>query len=277
MYEDKNRWLFFRNHGYLLQSCHLKTWMNTIYKGIRLVDGKPVAIKLLTLENYPEAMKALNIDQDHMIQRFRREVRVLNHVSQQRGVVTIFFSGEIDGMPYHICNWVKGQSLSEILMNGGWAMSLRERMMIILRTARSIRKLHDTDLVHRDIAPDHLYVTSDCNTCIIDFGMAEFISENSSCDGKRYICHDIFSTGLMLYEICLGRAFFSYGHPDLRKEVVQALADHQTFSQLSPIAKVVERAMLCDARVAAQATADREPYPDIASFIADLRDSLESS
>jgi hypothetical protein len=80
----------------------------------------------------------------------------------------------------------------------------------------------------------------------------------------------------MLFEIWLGRSCFSYGHPDLPTEVLDALADIGAISHRLPIAEVVERAMVCDPRVAAQAIGDREPYVKIADFIADLRRILQT-
>jgi tRNA A-37 threonylcarbamoyl transferase component Bud32 len=82
----------------------------------------------------------------------------------------------------HICNWVKGRPLAEILTDHRWNVGLRDRLLIILRTAQSIQKLHNGKVVHRDIAPDHLYVRSGERTCIINFGMAELINENSPSD-----------------------------------------------------------------------------------------------
>jgi serine/threonine protein kinase len=274
--EERARWSFFHRHGYLLYACHKRTWLNTIYKGIQLVDRKPVAVKLLALENYPELIKTFGVDRDQMISRFQREVRVLTHVCGHHGMLAIVDSGEIHGTPYHVCNWVDGRSLSEMLDQGSWSMSLYEKLITIIQVADSVRRLHSLNLVHRDLAPDHIYVKGDQKTCIIDFGMAEYISENSVGEAQRYIRHDIFSIGLMLCELWLGKKCFSYGRPDLTNEVVCALSDRRTLSQLAPIAGVFGRAMACDARIAHQATASRVPYPDVASFIADLNNRLES-
>lgn len=177
--EEVKRLLFFRNQGYSLQTCHARTWLHTIYKGIRLTDGRSVAVKLLTLENFPDVVQAFEIEQAHMVHRFRREIRLLTRVRRQKGVVTIVGSGEISGIPYHVCSWVEGQPLCEILANGKRPMSSRDKLTIMLRAARTVRNLHDANIVHRDIAPDHLYLMSDNRTKIIDFGMAELIDENS--------------------------------------------------------------------------------------------------
>jgi serine/threonine protein kinase len=275
--EEVKRLLFFQNQGYALQTCHARTWLHTIYKGTRLTDGRPVAVKLLTLENFPEVVRAYEIEQAHMVQRFRREIRILSRVRRQKGVVTIVGSGEISGLPYHVCSWVEGQPLCEILANGKRLMNSRDKLTIMLCAARTVRNLHDANIVHRDIAPDHLYLISDNRTRIIDFGMAELVNENSPSDGRRYIYHDIFATGLMLCEIWLGRTCFSYGHPDLPKQVLYALRDPTMASRLSPISGIVGRAMVCDPRVAARASGNPEPYTKIADFITDLEAILEST
>src|SRR5215471_18277823 len=64
---ERARWSFFHRHGYLLYACHKRTWLNTIYKGIRLADMTHVAVKVLGLENYPELMKAHGVDRHQMI------------------------------------------------------------------------------------------------------------------------------------------------------------------------------------------------------------------
>jgi serine/threonine protein kinase len=268
--EEKKRWESFRSQGYLLQSCHARTYLNTIYKGTRLVDRQPIAIKFLSLDNYPEVVQAYNLQQDRMIQKFHREIRLLNQVKDIPGIVTILDAGEMAGMSYHVCQWVEGRSVLELPMASGTVLNLREKLLIVLRAARSIQQLHERGLVHRDITPDHLYVTSGFQTCLIDFGMAEFLKENSPHNAKQYILHDIYTTGLMLYEMWIGERVFAYGQPTLPKEVIQAFERLQALSQVSPIAEVVKRAMVCDARVAAHVTDGYEHYPNMATFVTHL-------
>jgi Protein kinase domain len=149
---EVKRLLFFRSQGYSLQTCHARTWLHTVYKGIRLTDGRPVAVKLLTLENFPDVVRAFEIEEAHMVHRFHREIRLLTRVRRQRGVATIVGSGEISGMPYHVCSWVEGQPLCEILANGKRPMSPRDKLKIILGIARTVQNLHDANIVHRDIS-----------------------------------------------------------------------------------------------------------------------------
>jgi hypothetical protein len=275
--QEVERLSFFNNRGYWLQTCHARTWLHTVYRGISLTDGSGIAVKLLTLENFPDVVQAFGIDQAHMIQRFRREIRILTCVRRQKGVVTIVDSGEIGGTPYHVCSWVEGEPLSETLANGKCPTALRDKLTIILNAARSVRKLHEVNIVHRDIAPDHVFLASDNRTCVIDFGMAELVDDNSPRDAQQYICHDIFSTGLMLCEVWLGRACFSYGQPDLPNQVVYALRDPAMVSLLSPILGIVRRSLVCDRRVAGRVSGNGEPYAKIADFIIDLEERLGST
>jgi tRNA A-37 threonylcarbamoyl transferase component Bud32 len=273
---ELNRVLYFRSRGYSLVTCHARTWLHTVYKAVRVTDGRPVAVKLLTLENFPKVVQAFGIEQDHSAYRFRREIRLLTRVRRLKGVVTIVDAGEISGVPYHVCCWVEGQPLCEVLANWRRPMSSRDKLITMLRAARTVKKLHDVNIVHRDIAPDHLYLMPDNHTRIIDFGMAESADENTGSDMQQYVRHDIFAVGLILCEIWLGRTWFSYGDPDLPRQVVYALRDPATLSHLSPISGIVERAMVCDRRVAARASGNREPYTTIADFITDLEERLES-
>lgn len=268
---QEEKWLeYFRSKGYLLQSCPVKTLLNTIYKGTRLADGQCIAIKILSLDNSPEVVQAYNLRQDHMILKFHREVRLLNQVKNNPSMVTILDAGEMNGIPYHICGWVEGRSLQELLLVGASGLNHRQGLAIVLRAARSIQQLHELDIAHRDIAPDNLYVTAACQTCLIDFGMAEFLKEISADDAKRYIDHDIFATGLMLYELWIGEKVFSYGQPTLEKEIVQAFGCLDGLFQFSPVAESVKRAFVCDAWIAAHVANDLEPYSDMASLVTDL-------
>jgi hypothetical protein len=272
--EEVKRLLFFHRQGYSLQTCHARTWLHTVYKAVKLTNGRFVAVKLLALENFPDVVQMFKVKHAHMDHRFRREIRLLTRVRPLEEVLTIVDSGDICGTPYHVCSWVEGRPLCDILASGRWAVSSRDKLVIMQRVARTIQKLHDSNIVHRDIAPDHLYLTSDNRISIIDFGMAESVDEMTTGDAQRYILRDIFSMGLVLCEIWLGRTCFSYGHPDLPKQAAYVLRDPTILSQLSPISGIVERAMLCDQRVVARASRSRESYARVIDFITDLEERL---
>jgi tRNA A-37 threonylcarbamoyl transferase component Bud32 len=273
--KEIQRLIFFYNRGYSLETCHARTWLHTVYRGIRLSDDREVAVKLLTLENFPDVIRAFEIDETNMIRRFQREVRILGCLKRQQGVVTIIDSGEIDGIPYHVCNWVEGEPLSEILAHGNKPISLRNTLTIGLRVARIVQRLHKANIVHRDIAPDHLYLRpSSRSIYIIDFGMAELISENCASDVQRYISHDIFATGLILYEVWLGRSCFTYGDPELPNQVLHLLRDPKMETTFYPISGLLRRSLASDVRVADRLSEKCEPYTVIDDLITDVEGSL---
>jgi len=243
-----------------------------IYRGIRISDHKTVAIKLHSIESSSDFIRDSHSESEHAIQKFRREIGILYKIRRYPGMSTILGAGDIEGIPYHITEWVPGRSVLEVLTRGACSLTVREKAKIVINTARSVQRLHEEGLVHRDIAPYHVFLTPDCRTCIIDFGMAEFVRENSVKDATCYRLHDIYSTGLLLYELLIEKQVLSYGRPSLTREVARAFSELQEPPALTA---VIKRAMLCNAGVATLVGQSINPYQNISSFIRDLKRFLE--
>jgi serine/threonine protein kinase len=185
--------------------------MGVVYRGMDKSVGREVAIKTLTAAT------------DELRQRFLLEARsgILNHPN----IVTVYDSGEQDGLPYIVMEFVRGDSL-ENLLKGGRQFSLIEKLDMIHQTCLGLGYAHKMGVVHRDIKPANIMLQPDGNIKIVDFGVARlenlsghtqtgmvigtfhYISPErllgKTADGRA----DIWSVGVMLYRLLAGRLPF---------------------------------------------------------------------
>jgi serine/threonine protein kinase len=131
--------------------------MGVVYRGMDKSVGREVAIKTLTAAT------------DELRQRFLLEARsgILNHPN----IVTVYDSGEQDGLPYIVMEFVRGDSL-ENLLKAGRQFSLIEKLDIIHQTCLGLGYAHKMGVVHRDIKPANIMLQPDGNIKIVDFGVA---------------------------------------------------------------------------------------------------------
>jgi serine/threonine-protein kinase len=198
--------------------------MGVVYRGMDKSVGREVAIKTLT--NATEELR----------QRFLLEARsgVLNHPN----IVTVYDFGEQDGNPYIVMEFVPGDSL-ENLLRSGRQFSLIEKLGIVHQTCLGLGYAHQKGVIHRDIKPANVMVQPDGNIKIVDFGVARlenlaghtrtgmvigtfhYISperlQGKKADGRA----DIWSVGIMLYQLLTGRLPFPGDDPSVLQRVVR--------------------------------------------------------
>jgi serine/threonine-protein kinase len=207
--------------------------MGVVYRGMDNSVGREVAIKTLT-----EATEELR-------QRFQLEARsgVLNHPN----IVTIYDFGEQDGNPYIVMEFVRGDSL-ENLLRAGHQFSLIEKLDIVRQVCLGLGYAHQKGVVHRDIKPANVMVQPDGNIKIVDFGIARLESQSGhtqaglvigtfhyisperllgkAADGRA----DIWSVGIILYQLLTGRLPFPGDDPATLHRVIRE--PHETLSSM---------------------------------------------
>ena len=144
--------------------------MGAVYRGIQISLHRPVAIKLL-----PEAL-AKN---QSFVERFHREARAaaaLNHPN----IIQVYDAGEQDGTHYFAMELVDGETLSNKVERDG-PMHESEAVAVAMCVAAALQHAWTkAKLIHRDIKPDNLIVTSDGMVKVCDLGLAKCVGQDSN-------------------------------------------------------------------------------------------------
>ncbi len=202
--------------------------MGTVYRGVQPQIGKQVAIKVLS------AHVAENLEAGA---RFLREAQLVNRIGHP-GLVDIFSFGQLpDGRHYLIMELLSGESMTARLSRESF--SFPEVLDLFGQILGALQAAHEHGVVHRDLKPDNIYVTSGSQgqktVKILDFGLAKDLdSENGMTQtgialgtprymapeqsrGGKYVDHraDLYAVGLMLYEALTGRFPFEAPTPIL--------------------------------------------------------------
>jgi len=192
--------------------------MATVYLAEDLKHRRKVAIKVLK----PEIAAALGGI------RFLREIEIAASL-QHPHVLPLYDSGEADGMLYYVMPYVDGETLSALMAREG-ALSVDRALRILRGVADALQYAHARGVVHRDIKPDNVMISGN-HAVVTDFGVALAVHEAAQgasltatgvalgtpaymapeqATAEEHIDHraDIYSLGVMAYQILAGRAPF---------------------------------------------------------------------
>ena len=205
--------------------------MAEIYEAHDVVLNKPVALKFI---------KDKYLDNSEALEQFKNEARytsIFNHPN----IMKIYNIGEYDSRPYMSSELLKGRTLKEILDNRG-KLSFDECLDYMNQILLGSEKIHSQGILHNDFKPDNLYLLYDGTIRICDFGVATHISNKEEKHilgtanylapevilNKKYsVQSDIYSLGIIFYELLTGELPFS---GENTKEVLEAHASGTTVS-----------------------------------------------
>src|SRR4051794_15916217 len=176
--------------------------------------GREVALKVLYRH------LAENVD---FVERFRREASSAASL-QHPSIVSIFDRGEWDGTYYIAMELIRGRTLKDVIRERGPAPS-DAAVDIVLQILRAARFAHQRGVVHRDIKPQNVLIDEDGRVKVTDFGIARAgasdMTETGSIMGTaQYLSpeqaqgrpvdarSDLYSIGIVLYELLTGRVPF---------------------------------------------------------------------
>lgn len=190
-----------------------KGGMGEVYRADDLKLSQPVALKFLP-DRYLSDGAALA--------RFHREVRVARQVTH-RSVCRVYDIGEIDGKHFLSMEFIKGEELSSLLRRIGRLPS-DKALQIARQICAGLAAAHENGILHRDLKPSNVMIDGDGNARLTDFGIAGLAEEirddevsagtpaymaPEQLDGKTpTIRSDIYSLGLLLYELFTGKRAF---------------------------------------------------------------------
>lgn len=139
----------------------------TVYKGHHLTLDIPVAIKILNSEHMEPGSR-------HR-ERFLDEARVIAIVNH-RNIVPVLNAGAESGFLFIMMRYIRGQSLSKIMRSGD-RISLNNFLRISVDVARALHATHKLSIIHGDVKPAHILLTPRKRAILIDFGMANPLSD----------------------------------------------------------------------------------------------------
>ncbi|MEE8576932.1 MAG: serine/threonine-protein kinase [candidate division Zixibacteria bacterium] len=170
--------------------------------------------------------------------RLMNEARLVSKL-RHPNVVTLY-DYYFGSHPYLILEFITGKTVREMLKNIGGRIELRESLRIAIEVCHGLEAAHSMEIIHRDIKPSNVIVSEpDGGVCVLDFGLAiakESVSkeklrfagtplymspeqtEGSILDNRS----DIFSLGVMLYEMLTGNQIFA---KESREETIEAICE----------------------------------------------------
>jgi eukaryotic-like serine/threonine-protein kinase len=192
-----------------------------VFKGMDNLLNRHVTIKVLR----PEYVS----DQD-FVRRFRREAQAAASLSHPN-IVSIYDVGIEEGIHYIVMEYIHGQSLKELLEELG-VLPVRMAVEYACQIAHALSHAHKHGIIHRDVKPHNILISEDGRVKVTDFGIAQAVTastvtyNNGSILGSvHYFApeqakggqtneqSDIYSLGVVLFELVTGQVPFSGDSP----------------------------------------------------------------
>jgi len=208
------------------------------YRVLREVGRGAMGVVYLARDDRIErnvAIKSLYIDdrlpddeQREIRARFEREATAAGQLSHMN-IVTVFDVGDRDGVPYIAMEYLEGATLTEAAAEA--PLTIPRATSVVEQVLSALSYAHSHGVVHRDIKPDNVFLLPDGTVKVADFGIARTTSSSTMTQAGQVMgtpgymspeqvkgeavgpASDIFSTGVLLYELLTGAPAFSSTSP----------------------------------------------------------------
>ncbi|WP_342512648.1 Stk1 family PASTA domain-containing Ser/Thr kinase [Sporosarcina sp. FSL K6-1522] len=190
--------------------------MSKVYLAHDVILDRDVAIKVL---NYDFA------HEEELKRRFQREALSATSLTHPH-IVDIFDVGEDGELHYLVMEYIEGQTLKQFIQTNG-PLPPKQALPIMQQLVSAIANAHHNGIVHRDIKPQNILMDADYNVKITDFGIAmalnataytktnsvigtvHYLSPEQARGGMATKKSDIYSLGIVFYELLTGELPFS--------------------------------------------------------------------
>jgi tetratricopeptide (TPR) repeat protein len=204
--------------GYEILETLGKGGMGTVFLARDETLDRTLAVKVIRPENLGSSGK----------ERFLREARACSLINHPN-IVTVYAAGEDEGLLYLAMELLEGRTVREIIEEG--PVDWRTAVSWMIDLLGALAQLHGEGLVHRDLKPENIIVTSSGVPKLMDFGIVRVITsqtitvEGSTVGTVTYMSpeqalgkrvdasSDVFSMGIVLYELLTGQHPFPGDHP----------------------------------------------------------------
>lgn len=185
--------------------------MGRVYKAEDKELGITVALKMI----HPEYSARAQI-----IKRFKKETLLARSISHEN-VIRIYDLGEVDKIKFISMDYIKGQSLKELILTSG-TLTVETAISIVKQICEALIVAHQKGVIHRDLKPQNILVDSGGKVYVTDFGVAksveimedsapgiiigtiQYISPEQAKGEKVDPRSDLYSLGIILYEMLTG-------------------------------------------------------------------------
>ncbi|HKR27809.1 MAG TPA: protein kinase [Acidobacteriaceae bacterium] len=197
--------------------------MGIVFRAHDPAIGRTVAIKMLRQTEPGGGTGQI----DRFFSREMKSTGSLHH----KNIVTVYDSGEQDGNPYLVMEYLEGDAISKLIAERR-PIPLVEKLDVVVQICDGLQYAHDHNIVHRDIKPANVILLADGTAKIVDFGVARVaggqttIVQAGQLVGSLYYLSpeqinshpidgrsDIFSTGILLYEFLTNELPFKGADP----------------------------------------------------------------
>ena len=194
--------------------------MANVYRATDVLDNRMVAVKILKTE-YSES--------EEFQRRFRNESKAIAMMSHPN-IVKIYDMGFSDKMQYIVMEFIDGITLKDFI-DSEHVLNWKDAVHFVIQILRALQHAHNRGIVHRDIKPQNIMLLTDGTIKVMDFGIAKFAREESrtatdqAIGSVHYISpeqargdvtdakSDIYSVGVMFYEMLTGKKPFDTNNP----------------------------------------------------------------
>ncbi len=250
--------------------------MSMVYKGRDQKLNRNVAVKVLKSE-YRE--------DKNFVRKFREEAQAAACLAHPN-IVNVYDVGEEQGVHYIVMELVEGITLKNYIERKG-KLTIKEATSIAIQVSMGLEVAHNNEIVHRDIKPQNIMISKDGKVKVMDFGIAKAATSETIASNAMGSVHytspeqarggysdaksDIYSLGIVMYEMVTGRVPFD-GETTVAvavKHLQEEMPSPKVYCPELPISleKIIYK---CTEKIATRR------YANMAELIADLKQSLQT-